>query len=382
MGKNKIYLYIVVMLIVLTAFLNRKKDNSHLIQLRFNLSYEGDAISKQKTGLIWALSFLGATIPKNSFETALIKKSATLYELDIAKVGFNEKAITAMRKIIISLKNSEEYKNMNGIDLGEFVVYTLGSSWHYYEITGALPTYQQFKQQYNWQNAIVFPVLNSSVAKHHRNIKMSQSTDVRKMAFIAEEGEGEIDKNTFAPKTFEVFDIMANGQLRFAIYDSKGQLSHASEKIYGNAGKPSKCLWCHEIEIQTLYTQNDSLPNYISPRQFKNTISERMNLLINYRKNLNSDVNFNNRQDHELMELLYINFMEPSAYKLSYEWNKKENDINAIFQNITKHPHKEHTFLKNLMERNTIKGFSPYKTVQLPDSILEENSSEPNVFRK
>jgi hypothetical protein len=382
MKKNKVYIFIIMMAIVVSAFLSRKKDNSHLINLRFNLSYKGDTITKQKTGLIWALSFLGATLPKNSFETALTKISETQYELDITKVGFNEKAVTAMRKIIATLKQSDEYKKMAGIDLGEFVVYTLGSSWHYYEITGASTNYQQFKQQYNWQNAIVFPVLHSSVAKHHRNIKMSNTTDVKKMAFIAEEGEGEIDKNTFISKTYEVFDIMANGQLRFAIYNSKGQLSHASEKIYGNAGKPSKCLWCHEIEIQTLYTNTDSLPNYISPRQFKNTIADRMNILVNYRKTLNSDVNYNNRQDHALMELLYINFMEPSAYKLSNEWNKKENDLNTLFQTITKHPHREHAFLKNLMERSTIQSYSPYKTVQLPDSILEENGNEPNVFKR
>ncbi len=270
---------------------------------------------------------------------------------------------------------------MGGIDLDEFVVYTLGSSNHYYQITGAKQTYTQFKSNFDFSKEQVFPVLNSDVAKHHRLIRMSDSKKVSKMAFIAEEGVGDLVTKTFQAEVFEVFDIMKNGQLRFAIYDKTGNLMEASPASLGNAGKPVKCLWCHEINIQSLFTKNDSVKDYISPRQFQELIRNKMQALQDYRITLKGEVDYTKTQDHAFMELLYINFMEPSMYKLSNEWQQPIDLLTKKLKKIKKHSHREYSFLKDLMDRNSIKKYSPYKTVQLPDSIWEENKSEPNVFK-
>ena len=150
------------------------------IRLRFNLSYVGDTITKQKIGLAWALSFLGASMPKNCFEKCLIHRGENIYELNLHGLGFSKTAIKAFKKIIQELKSSEEYKVKGGIDLGEFVVFTLGSSWHYYAITGASANFEGYKKRFGNDYTTVFPVLNSEVARHHRLIKISANKNILK----------------------------------------------------------------------------------------------------------------------------------------------------------------------------------------------------------
>ncbi|MES2678424.1 MAG: hypothetical protein V4635_01005 [Bacteroidota bacterium] len=358
------------------------KDEEGKIKLRFNPSYRGDTITKQKTGLLWALSFLGAELPKNSFEKGLTQIEGHRYELNIDQLGFNEKAVKALNRIFLELKASEEYKTMGGIDLGGFIVYTVGSSWHYYEITGAEKTFVQYKNKFGNDHSIVFPVLNSSVAKHHRMIRMNDGGDAAKMSFIAEEGHGDIDKGSFKGVTHEVYDIMKNGQLRFAIYGADGELKDASEPEFSVAGKPVKCLWCHEINIIPLLNKNTQVKSYIDPNEFQEKIKEKINTLELYREKLNSDIDFKNKQDHTLMELLYISYMQPSIFRLAHEWNQPEKRLESQFEKIGKTNHYEFPFLSNLLARNIVNAHSPYATVLLPDSVREHNNSEPNVFRQ
>jgi hypothetical protein len=372
----------VALVVFCFVFSATSNDEEGKLNLRFNSNYRGDTLSKQKTGLLWALSFLGAELPKNSFEKSLVNKGESVYELDIKNLGFNTTAVKALQKIFDELKNSEEYKMMGGIDLGEFIVYTAGSSWHYYEITGAAQNFNAYRQRYDNDYKVVFPVVKSAVAKHHRLLKMRETSLVQNMSFIAEEGRGDLAKGTFVTEAYEVFDIMKNGQLRFAIYDSKGELKAASEKKFGNAGKPIKCMWCHEIYIEPLFYNNEAVKNFISPAEFQEIVRVRMDTLKAYRAGLNSDVDFTRTQDHTFMEILYMSFMEPSDYKLSQEWGKSEQFIGSQLVDLKRHAHREHLFLNNLVLRGNIKRLSPYVTVSLPDSVWEENNAEPDIFKK
>lgn len=364
------------------AFFERPEKEIVSINLRFNTNYKGDTITRQKTGLAWALSYLGAALEKGSLERSLIPLRPGIYELRLDKLGFNKAAIQALAALVQDIRSTEEYSVKGGIDLGEFVVFTIGSSWHYYEITGAARKLDLYKARYSNAYELVFPVTNSSVAKHHRLLRMVKTDDVSKMSFIAEEGTGDVRFGSFKAKAYEVFDIMENGQLRFAIYDEQGNLSAASEKKFGIAGKPSKCLWCHEIYIEPLFEKNDSVKGYMTPSQFKAINAEQMKALNLYRENLSSDVDFSKKQDHALMELLYISYMEPSVFKLSGEWDQDELKLAEKLKLMEKHNHREYSFLNNLFRRAEVKRFSPYASVQLPDSIWEENDNEPNIFRK
>ena len=379
MKKQLIFFPLFGLLFFCLVFFTEKPDDQ-IIRLRFNLAYQEESISKQKTGLLWALSFLGAELPIQSFDKSFVFVKKNTYALNISTLGFNNNAVGAFKKIISELKQSEEYHLTGGIDLGEFIVYTLGSSWHYYAITGAAPTFADFKNLHPSDKLDVFPLLHSDIASHHRIIKIGNDQDILKTFFIAEGGNGDLDKSTFETKTYEVFDIMKNGQLRFAIYGADGELKAASEKELSKAGKPTKCLWCHETSIQPLFTTGDSLVGFLSPTQFQNLISNKMDLLRQYRDKLKTEIIYSHTQDHALTELLYINYMEPSIKKLSAEWRQNENTLLKKFKNQPKHDHNEYGFLKNLLTRAQIKMSSPYKTVALPDSIWEENASEPNIF--
>ena len=107
--KSIITIFIITCIFT-TAFVLNKTECNTKINLRFNLAYKEDSIDKQKKGLLWALSFLGAELPKGTFERSLIKKDSTIFELDVTKVGFNKNAINALSTIIENLKESEEYK--------------------------------------------------------------------------------------------------------------------------------------------------------------------------------------------------------------------------------------------------------------------------------
>lgn len=382
MKKIAAVLSVIFALASAIAFTSFAEDKSTCIRLRVYPNYQGDTISSQKTGLLWALSYLGAELPKHSFEQSLKRIHPGIYELDIGKAGFDNRAILAFKKLIAELKSSGEYTAKGGIDLGEFVVYTLGSSWHYYEITGAAPSFEEYTKRSGSGYDLVFPVLSSDVAYHHRLIKMRETSEVLKMSFIAEEGTGDLDRGTFKASTYEVFDIMKNGQLRFAVYGHDGRLKAASEAEFGRAGKPVKCLWCHEINIQPLFTRNDSVKGFMSPAEFQRIISARKILLDTYRKTLNGDVDFTKTQDHAFMELLYITFMEPSIFKLAGEWGQDPIKLMKRFERERRHPHREYSFLPDLMERAAVKKHSPYTTVPLPDSIWAENALEPNLFKR
>jgi hypothetical protein len=379
--KIKFIVFLIVLIISLLLSSNKTEEFT-TINLRFSQNFPGEKIENSKTGLLWALSFLGASLPESFIEKGLVKKDSTVYTVNLNKAGFNKTALNAFRELIKKLKETEEYNVKNGIELGEFITLTLGSSWHYYEITGAEKNFSDFKRKHQFTNSLFFPVIKSDVAYHHRLIEMVKTEKINEMAFIAYGGEGSLVDSTFVTEIFEVFDIMPNGQLRFAVYNKNGELVEASERRFGRAGKPVKCLWCHEIGIQPLHNINPSVAGKMSPERFKLEIANFMANLENYRNTLKGGVDFSKKQDHALMEILYISFMEPSLYKLEKEWGITSSDIKALYVNNNTHDHKEYSFLNRLLYRAAITPHSPYKTVQLPDSIWEKNNNEPNLFKQ
>jgi hypothetical protein len=350
------------------------------LNFRFTKNYEGDSWKNTRTGFIWALSFLGAELPKGSFDKSIEWKDESTFNLNFNGIGFKENALEALNVICDSLKKTEEYHTKNSIDIGEFIAITMGSSWHYYQITSVARTLKEFKKTYDFSEAETFPVIHSSVAKHNRILRLNFNESILKQAYIAEEGNGEFLHGKFRASAYEAFDIMPNGQLRFAIYNKEGHLIAASPQQYSSAGKPAKCLWCHEINIQPLFIPTDTLKGYITPAQFQKRVDHQMRLLNRYRATLTSDIDFVRTQDHTFTEHLYISYMEPSLKRLSQEWDIPEETLKQILSFNTTHVHEEFKQFGDLYMRKDISDRSPYKSVQVPSSIREENETEPNFF--
>jgi len=347
------------------------------LTLQFTKMYDIDTRENGKTGLLWTLSFLGAELRKDSLDKAIKWIDSTRFTLDLSKVGFSDPALKAFTTINDSLKRTEEYKVKNSIDLGAFVSLLMGSSVHYYNITGVEKKFSEKLDKHKNEEPIIFPVSKSLISKHTRVLKLYTKGAVTDWLFIAEEGEGNFSKNTFKTKAFEVFDIMANGQLRFSVYDADGKLINGSPQELSEAGKPAKCLWCHELFIQPLFTKNDSISGYMSPDQFQELVRILMFRLGKYRNNLNSDIDYSKTQDHSLAERLYIGYMEPSLMKLSVEWNIPVEKLKEILKNNRTHKHSEFSFFGDIYFRDSVSTFAPFKPCIPSFSIREYDKNEP-----
>lgn len=350
------------------------------VNLRWVKSFPGEQREDIMTGLKWTLSFLGATLPQGSFERAISWDTESRFQLNLAEVGFNDKAQKAWLQILLTLKDSEEYKKFNALDLGRFVVVTLNSSHHYYAITGANDKLQELQNKYAFHPK-AFAVTSSSIAYGHRVIQLPEAESWEEVAFIATEGEGEVNADTFVPQEYEALILMPNGQLRFALYDLNGNLKVSASPELTPAGKPAKCLWCHEISLQVLHTPNQPVAGYLTPEEFTVRIIELNAVIKNYRATLESDINFNKTQEHTQTELIYIGFMEPSAYRLAQEWNKSVNEVEAQLQSLSTHEHHEFSFFgDHLYLRKDVDLLAPYETMRVPDDAREYSQYEPDFL--
>ncbi|MBL7919726.1 MAG: hypothetical protein JNJ40_05395 [Bacteroidia bacterium] len=352
------------------------------MNLEFTKIYEIDNWENGRTGLFWTLSFLGAELKKDSLEHAITKTDSTKFNLNFSKLGFSETGLIALNKICDSLKKTEEYKVKQTVDLGAFVSLALGSSEHYYNITGVERDFFKILDKHKNEEPIIFPVTRSLVSKHTRILKLYAKGAVTDWLFVAEEGEGDFFKNTFTAKAYEVFDIMQNGQLRFAIYDQNGKIINASPKNLSDAGKPAKCLWCHEIVIQPLYTNNDSIKGSVTQAEFQELVKEMMFKLDLYRKNLNSEIDYSKTQDHSLAERLYIGYMEPSLMKLSKEWNIPVTKLKDILKKNRTHLYPEYPFFGDIYYRDSVNSFAPFTSCIKPFNVREQDANSPDFINK
>ncbi|MBK7939139.1 MAG: hypothetical protein IPJ82_19585 [Lewinellaceae bacterium] len=171
---------------------------------------------------------------------------------------------------------------------------------------------------------------------------------------------------------------MPNGQLRFAIYDRNGQLEPATPAILGDAGKPGKCMWCHESALQILRTSTHRVPGHISPEAFTNEMKSANLRLRNYQNGLNTEVHFYDKFEHVHQEKIYIAFMEPSARRLSWEWGLPLKKVEELVKYLQPHTHHEFPEMGQLYDREQIWHLAPFRTAKTPASVREPSPDEPN----
>ena len=346
-------------------------DEDYSLQLKWNKSYEDDSIEKAIIGLQWTLSYLGATLPLSGEG---IQNQSPYILIDIEKLGFNKSSFEKIIQLNNTLKSTEEYQVSSAIDLGRYVSLLIGASEHYYEITGVPLLLSDLLANYELNDERGY-VNNSGVSLENRIISFSEQNGLNQLFFCTE-----VDPETEEILEYETVDLMSNGQVRFGIYNKDGLRISATDSTHSSAGKPAKCMWCHESGIQPLFSVQDDFNGFIPYLDFKDLLVDFKSSHRNLQNSLVDGVDFQESLQHTQTELLYISFMEPSAERLSLEWSKDINEIENLLDGIPTHVYEEFPFLGNLYHRKEIEQFAPFSGLQVSSSIREESDIEVNYI--
>jgi hypothetical protein len=353
-------------------------DPALSIELRWIKGFPGESRSDVTTGLLWTLSFLGAMLPRGSPEVLTWRDETVTVRLDHA--GIDAGVERHWIQLLAAMKASEEYRRTGALDIGRFVALTLCSSRHYYALTRASMRYEDARSRYAFDAQLV-ALVESTVAHGDRLLEVSQGGAWTDVAFIGHEGSGSIRSGSFEKQEHELLDVMPNGQLRFALYGADGALKLAASPALTAAGKPSKCLWCHETSLSRPFEGRTSVAGYYSLSAFEEQIAERMERLRAARAGLRSRIDFRRAQDHTHAELLYVAFYEPSAERVAREWNIPLERVQQMLSRLPAHAHGEFKFLgERLYRRQDVDALAPYGVVQVPTDAREPSAYEPDLL--
>jgi len=352
-----------------TSDLMADADTFETLNLKWNKSYPDDNIQKSALGLEWALSYSGAILPN---APSGINVGNEIITVNLSELGFTDVALEKLYKLHQKIKSSPEYKVNDAVDLGRYVTLLLGAPEHYYEIAGVPKKLDDLLSNY-----VLLPekgyVNNSGVSLEHRIIRFSEQKNLNQV-FVS----SEVDPVSGEIFEYETIEIISNGQLRFGIFDSDGNRKNNADATHSNAGKPAKCMWCHESIIQPLYNLQADFPEFLTYLQLQSKLVNFNQLLQNQKYALPAGVDFSQNQQHTLTELLYISFMEPSAERLALEWNLPLAEVRAKLSGFPTHVYEEFPFLGNLYDRNLIENLAPRKGLAVSSSVREPSEIEVN----
>lgn len=350
------------------------------LNLRWSKNYPGESWAEVKTGLIWAFSYLGAKLPKGSFDASVHPIDSNRFAINFNTLGFEYYALTTIEMLIGEVKKSEEYRKMGGIDIGRFLFYLAHSSWHYYQITFAPTSIDYWFEATGSDSIFTFKLSNSIVAKEERKIVFKRMNFFFDVGFIGMEGSGSLADTSFNPQSYEVVGVMPNGQLKFAIYGPDRRLEASVDTSLSLGGKPGKCQWCHEKELLPFYAPSTDYPNSMGREEFLTYLAKAQKILREYRESLQTDITYDNPQDHELAELLALGYEEPSLLHLSQEWKMAPSEVANLLKGIPTHLNNEHPFLGPVYFRKEIEGYYPYQGIKVPESSRERSNYEPDLL--
>jgi hypothetical protein len=349
------------------------------IELRWIESYDTESRSDVESGLLWTLSFLGAALPVDGADPLSWRDNVVTLRLDHA--GIDGDVLPHWERLLALMKASEEYRARGALDIGRFVAMTLCSSNHYFALTGADTRYERAYANRAFAPELV-AIVESDVAHGNRLLEVAEGSGVADIAFIAHEGTGSVSQNTFVEKERELLDVMPNGQLRVALYGADGALKPAADRTLTDAGKPAKCLWCHETHLLRPFDGRTSVPGYGTLDAFQQRIASRMEELRIARSKLTSRINFMREQDHTYAELLYSAFYEPSAERVAREWSVPVARVKETLSRLPTHAHDEFDFLgQRLYRRSDIDTLAPYGVLEPPTDPREPSAYEPDLLR-
>jgi len=340
-----------------------------LLNLKWNKAYEEDTLDKSVIGLQWALSYIGAKLPTSRNG---ITSNYNNIEINLEDLGFKEGAKQKLSILHNKIKTTDEYRTINAIDLGRYVTLLIGASEHYYEITYMPLHLNDILSKYTLIPKKGF-VNKSGVSLKNRIINFSEPNGLNQL-FLSTE----IDSADGAVLEFETIEILLNGQLRFGVFDQDGNRKNTADPIHSNAGKPAKCMWCHESSIQPLFTVQNNFDGYLPYLELQDTLLQYRAAHNTLKYALTDGVDYYQTQQHALTELLYISFMEPSANRLSLEWGIPLYEVQSKISGLSTHYHEEFSQLGEIYHREDVEAYSPFEGLQVSSSVREESEIEVN----
>jgi hypothetical protein len=351
-------------------------DPRDVIELRWVKAYPRESRSDVETGLLWGLSLAGATLPKGAH---VIDWHGDRITLDLARARVLEGTLPAWREFIAAMKDSGEYRTRGALDAGRFMAIMLGDPDRYYALTGATPGYQAARDRYHFDGRPA-AIVRSGVALGSRRIDLSVADSAAQLALVGFEGRGSFADGSFVAHEMELVDVMPNGQLRFALYDLEGRLKHGATPELTRAGKPAKCMWCHESGLMMSLVEYPAVNGFYDRPEFDALIEKRREILSSYRRRLDMQIDFDERQDHTFAELLYLSFEEPSRQRLAREWDVSEERAAELLRGTPTHAHGEFAFLgSELYHREDVEKLAPYTVMAAPRSVRELSAPESRL---
>ena len=381
--KNSLVLLCFYALLQMACTYNHLPESNKKVIL---IWYPAPAIQTKEeftTGLTWLFSYLGAKLPAEQFNDGVKFLETSKIEIDISKLGFPEFAIINLEQLINLVKQTQEYNNTGGIDAGRFFALCFNNTYHYYKITGAPKTYNNFSTQYASLAYKTFVCDTSSISNSSRIFNYTvDDLNIQKNYFISHEGEGRYSNGSFLESgIIEAFDYMDNGQPRFVIYNQQGDLYAPKDPLLHRAGKPAKCMWCHESGMQPLFSGTSNIPGFVSKEVFLQDQRYFTSKLKAFHAQTKSQLNFNDARAHTQGEYIYLCFNEPNAARLADEWNVSEEAVKKMLLSIPTHVNTEFPFLKDVYHRNQIEKYAPYKSIKVSDDMREATNNEPNYLK-
>ncbi len=374
MNRIGSYLLLALWLITLSCKKASYQDalnKETMLTLVWNKAYEDDSLDKSFTGLQWALSFVGASLP-NADPGLLVQDS--LIMIDLNKIGFSENALEHMTALHGKIAASEEYRQNNAVDLGRYVTLLLSSPEHYYALTDVPDRLEALLSDYELNEPRGY-VNNSGVSLEHRIIQYSDQDGFHQLFISAE-----VDTITGDTIEYETVDLMANGQPRFGIFEPDGTRRNFADPDHSQGGKPSKCMWCHESGIQPMFRKQYDKEGFLTYREFQDTLWKFKRAHYANQLELKDGVDYSKKQEHTLTEILYISFMEPSAERLSKEWGMPVEEVKEKLSSLDTHIHHEFPFLGDLYRRKEVARFAPFEGLPVAGSVREPSETEINYM--
>lgn len=369
--KMRIIKFAIALSVFFFAFiLAGEKKLDYEITLKWNKAYSKDDLAKNVIGLKWCLLFLGSSIAADSTLRGISHGDSIIF-LDVAKLGFHKKASEHLAHLNYQLKQTGEYKETNAVDLGRYMALTIGSPYHYYKITGTPNHLDSLKARYTFDSISGY-IDNSGVSLVDRVISFSPSDSGKSQAFISSEK----DPDTKEIYEFETVELMPNGLVKFGIYDKNGVIKDAADPMVTRAGKPAKCMWCHESVLQPVFRKQNNYPGHLSSNAFRDSLDRYSRQLRRYQDSIWKDANIKNRRLHTLMEIAYIGFMEPSVERLSGEWGLPVPEVVKKVSHLQSHRHDEFNYLGDLYHRKDVDVLAPWSVMEVPERIREKSANE------
>ncbi len=371
--KYSISFTLITVTILILVFSCNSSDKDKTINLKWNKSYPTDTFTKNIIALKWCLSFLGSDLASDTITKGIATTNQKIISLNLNQLKFDKKASRYLQKLNSKLKKTEEYQKNNSVDLGRYIALTIGSSYHYYRIVDIPRKLEDYNSLYVFDSIHGY-IDNSSVSLVDRIVSFSKYNSRKEQAYIS----AEVDSITKEIYEFETLEVMYNGQLKFGIYDRNGNLKDAADHQITKAGKPAKCIWCHETGIQPMFRKQKDHNGYFSFQKLQDTLSLYNKRLRSYQDSIWKDKEIRNKRLHTEMEISYIAFMEPSAEHLSNEWGMTIEEVQTKLHNLDTHRHHEFDFLGDLYHRKEIDTLGPWKVLEVSEYIREKSTNEIN----